>query len=515
MTMKARDYQEECCERILAAIAQGYKAILAVLFTGAGKTVVFSLLARMCSNSKVLVIAPLRELVWQCADTADRVTGERAGVEMADQWASWFGHRVTVACVKSLLAGKTKRYKRFLGHRLIIVDEAHTQFSPAVLEMLREFQEHGGIVIGFTATPFRMDGKRLMDFYETVAFEYDLKRGIEDAWCLAPKAKTVRVESLDMSAVRVTGGDYAAGDLDLVLGASRQLHQMCLIVQKERVGSALAFLPGVRSAKALAELAESAYGMRAAFIVGNTAIQPDEERAMIINRYRAGEIDLLCNCQIATMGFDAPVTRTIFMFRPTKSRVLFKQVIGRATRPAPGDVDGREELTAPGIEGVAARMLSIASGTKPWFKVVDITGSVENQSIVTAVDMFAKDDEDGEVVARARQAAAENEDAESPEDLLAQAAEDVRKAKLIEEGLRAMKGQATGRLHGQDVEIGRKKCISEYRCPLRGRMAGRTMGELDDGYIDWALRQRGLKGWQRSFFQREKARRRSAAGHPG
>jgi superfamily II DNA or RNA helicase len=511
--MKARDYQEECCERILAAIAQGAKAILAVLFTGAGKTVVFSLLARMCSNSKVLVIAPLRELVWQCADTADRVTGEYTEVEMANQWAGSYGGRVVVACVKSLLAGKEKRYKRFLGYRLIIVDEAHTQFSEAVLAMLRDFQAHGGIVIGFTATPFRMDGRRLMDFYETVAFEYDLKRGIEEGWCLSPRAKVVRVDGLDTKNVKVTGGDLSAGDLDLVLGAARPLHQMCLIVQKERVGAALAFLPGVRTAMSLAELAQNAYGMRAAYIVGDTRIQSDDERNLVINRYRNGEIDLLCNCQIATMGFDAPVTRTVFMFRPTRSRVLFKQVIGRATRPAPGDVDGRDELSAPGMEGVAARLLSIASGDKPWFKIVDITGTTEDHSIVTAVDMFAKDDEDKEVVIRARKRAEEG-DAEDPGDLLAQAADDVRKAKLLEESLRGMTGQATGTLHGHDVElVGKKKCISEYRCPLRGRNAGRRMGELDDGYIDWALRQTNIKGWQKSFFHREKARRRSLAGH--
>jgi len=513
--MKARDYQTECCERILAAIAQGARSMLAVLFTGAGKTVVFSLLARMCSNSKVLVIAPMRELVWQCATTADKITGETSQLEMSDQWANCYRGRVTIASRQTLLSGKTPRYKRFLGTRIVIVDEAHTQYSPAVLAMLREFQDHGGIIIGFTATPFRMDGKRLMDFYETVAFEYDLKRGIEDGWCLSPRAKIVRVDGLDTSQVKVTGGDFSASDLDLVLGASRPLHQMCLIVQKERVGAALAFLPGVRTAMSLAELARNAYGMRAEFIVGDTRIQSDDERNLIINRYRAGEIDLLCNCQIATMGFDAPVTRTVFMFRPTKSRVLFKQVIGRATRPAPGDVDGREELSAPGMEGVAARLLSIASGDKPWFKIVDITGSTEDHSIVTAVDMFAKDDEDKEVIARARGRAAEG-DAEDPGDLLAQAAEDVRTAKLLEEGLKAMRGTATGRLHGHDVELaGKKKCISEYRCPLRGRMAGRTMGELDDGYIDWALRQPNIKGWQKNFFQREKARRRASAGHPG
>lgn len=513
--MQARDYQEECCEKILAAIAQGYKAILAVLFTGAGKTVVFSLLARMCSNSKVLVIAPLRELVWQCADTADRVTGEYAEIEMADQWAGAYGGRVVIACSKSLLSGREKRYKRLLGVRLVIVDEAHTQYSPAMLAMLKDFQDHGGIVIGFTATPFRMDGKRLMDFYETVAFTYDLQKGMDDAWCLTPRAKVVRVSDLDLSGVRVVAGDYSASDLDTVLGASRPLHQMCLTIQRERVGAALAFLPGVKSAIALAEMAESSYGIKSAFIVGDSRIQPDDERNLVINRFRKGEIDLLTNCQIATMGFDAPVTRTIFMFRPTRSRVLFKQVIGRATRPAPGDVD-KPECLAPGLEGVAARLLSIANGTKPWFKHVDITGTIEDHSIVTAVDMFAKDDADPAVVRRARQIAAEGE-AENPDDMLAQAADDVRKAKLIEAGLKGMQGTASGRLHGHEVDLinGGKKCISEYRCPLRGRNAGKPMGELDDGFIDWALRQRTIKGWQRSFFSREKERRRVVARNPG
>ncbi len=502
--MKARDYQERCCAAILDGAARGLKAMLCVLFTGAGKTVIFSLLARLCHNSRVLVIAPMRELVWQCADTADRVTGEMADVEMGRTWA--MDGRVVVASRQTLLSGREKRYRRLLGVRFVIVDEAHTQFSGPVLKMLREFQEHGAIIIGFTATPFRMDGTRLLDFYEESVFDYGLQSGIDDGWCCSPLAKIVRCTALDLSQVGLSGGDYSAQDLETVIGASKQLHQFCLTIQRERVGSAIAFLPGVRSARALAEMAERQYGMRAAWICGNTWMQPEDERNLVINRYKKGEIDLLCNCQIATMGFDAPITQTVFMFRPTKSRVLAMQIWGRATRPLPGVVDGDLFLSTP-----AARRQAIAESAKPHFRIIDVTDSTSHHSIVTAVDMFAKD-APPEVVQRARQRAEEG-DAQDPADLLAQAADDVRKAKLIEDGLRAQRGQADGRLHSEEVQIGRKKEINEYKVPLRGRYQGLTMGEVPDDYIDWALRQPGIKGWQRSYFSREKSRRRAAVRH--
>jgi superfamily II DNA or RNA helicase len=502
--MKARDYQERCCNAILDGAARGLRAMLCVLFTGAGKTVIFSLLARMCSTSRILVIAPMRELVWQAADTADRVTGEMAEVEMGRAWS--MDGRVVIASRQTLLSGREKRYKRLLGVRFVIVDEAHTQYSEPVLRMLREFQEHGAIVLGFTATPFRMDGARLLNFYEETVFDYGLQAGIDDGWCVPPLAKIVRCTDLDLSKVGISGGDYSAQDLETVLGASRQLHQFCLTIQRERVGSSIAFLPGVRSARALAEMAERQYGMRAAWICGNEWMQPEDERNRIINLYKKGEIDVLCNCQIATMGFDAPLTQTIFMFRPTKSRVLAMQVWGRATRPLPGVVDGDLLLSTP-----AARKAAIAESAKPNFRIIDITDSTSHHSIVTAVDMFAKDVAP-EVVQRARQLAEEG-DAEDPGDLLAQAAEDVRKAKLIEEGLRAQRGQANGHLHSEEVQIGRKKDISEYKVPLRGRYQGKTMGEVPDDYIEWALRQPSIKGWQRAYFSRERTRRRAVIRH--
>lgn len=495
--MKPRDYQQRCVDSIIDSMAAGHKGILVEAFTGAGKTVIFSMLAKECCNSKVLILGHQRELVWQAADKIDRIVGEDAEVEMADMWSQ--GGRVTVACTPTIMRG---RHRRFLGHRIIIVDEAHRQMSEAMLRILREFQEHGGHVIGFTATPFRMDGKRLMSFYDHVAFSMGFQDGIGEGWCLPVRAKIVKCPFLDTRNVRVVGKDFSADDLDMILGCSKSLHQMCLTVQRERKGPSLAFLPKVNSAIALSQMAEREYGIRSAFVCGDTNVQPEEDRNRILNAFRRGEIDLLTNCQVAAEGFDAPAAQTVFMFRPTRSRVMALQIWGRVMRPLPGTVDG--------LETADERIAAIAESDKDHCRVIDITDALMDHSIVTAVDMFAKDDTCPEVRRIAREAAADADEPLDAEDLLTQAAEKLRKAKLLEEGLAALHGQASGRLEDKDVCVGiKKKCISQYKVPLRGRFAGRTMGELDDGYIDWAIK--ATNGWQRSYFVRERQRRRALA----
>ena len=511
--MRIRDYQQACVNAVVRALDKS-RSVLCCLFTGSGKTVVFAQIANTYPDARILVIVPMRELAWQGADVFHRWTGERPEMEMSEYRASdswWGGGRVVVASRQTLLSGRgSKRYERFLGFDIVIVDEAHTQYSEPVLAMLREFQAHGASVIGMTATPFRMDGRLLRDFYEEVAFDYGLKSGIDDAWCVPPVAKLVRCQDLDLRNVSVSGGDYSAADLELVMGCSRPLHQLCLTTQQERIGSTIVFLPGVQSARAFAEMAASQYGMKAAFICGNTFIQSENERNRIINQFRRGEIDVLANCQIATMGFDAPIARTVILGRPTKSRALWLQIVGRVTRAEPGALDG-DACHQPGPAGVEARRAAIAASGKPYFKIVDITDASASHSLRTAVDMFARDDCPKEVVKRARQLAEDGE--ANPEDMLAQAAEDIRKAKLVEEGLKAQRGRANGRLWGQDLELSGRKCVSQYKVPVKGPHSGKVMGEVPDAYIRWAVRQPWLQAWQRRIFKQERDRRAAAQRH--
>ena len=166
--VKLRDYQEQVVASVLGCMKQGFKSSLNAIFTGAGKTIIFSTLAKRIAG-RTLIIAPLRELVWQAADKARAIVGEDVDIEMAEYSAPSgddfiIPSKVVVACKQTLLSGRkdSKRYKKFTDFQLVIVDEAHMQCSEAVVEMLTYFQKQGAHVSGFTATPFRMDSKPML-----------------------------------------------------------------------------------------------------------------------------------------------------------------------------------------------------------------------------------------------------------------------------------------------------------------------------------------------------------------
>jgi len=160
-----RDYQTEVIESLLDAMRCGVKSALVGLFTGAGKTVIFSELANRIEG-RTLIIAPMRELVWQAADKVRQATDTDPDIEMADYVAErdYWPAKVVVASKQTLLSSRRgdKRYRRFDGFQLVIVDEAHLQCSDPVVEMLKFFQDQGAMVVGFTATPFRQDGRPML-----------------------------------------------------------------------------------------------------------------------------------------------------------------------------------------------------------------------------------------------------------------------------------------------------------------------------------------------------------------
>jgi len=164
--MKLRDYQDELVNENIAALEAGERSVLNHLFTGAGKTVCFVTMANRISG-RTLIICHLRELVWQTVNKVRELCESDPKVEMANYVSNekdMFPSKVVVASKPTLLSqrGGEHRYKRFRNIRLVIVDEAHLMCSPAVEEMLRWFQDQGAMVAGFTATPFRMDGKAML-----------------------------------------------------------------------------------------------------------------------------------------------------------------------------------------------------------------------------------------------------------------------------------------------------------------------------------------------------------------
>ena len=495
--MQLRDYQSTIVEENMQAKAEGAKSTLTGVFTGGGKTVMFVEMANR-TEGKTLIMPPLRELVWQAADKVREVIGMDPALEMGEYRYTeneWWSPKVIVGCKQTLIRG---RYKKFTDVSLVIVDEAHMQFSPACLEMFRWFNDRGAMVAGFTATPFRMDGTPMRDYYDREICNLDVQLAIANGWAAPPVWKLARVPDLDLSEVSVSGGDFNQAQLQHAVEKEANLHRIALITKEEMEGPTVVFTPSVASAKGVCHYLVNNYGIPAVYVYGT---QPEEERQEALRSFKNGQAKVLVNCQVVAVGFDFPPTATLILGRPTKSRSFWLQCVGRATRPLPGVVD--YEGSDP-----AGRIARIAASGKPRFKIVDCTDASLDHRLVTAVDMFVTADEDVKKVVK--KAAAQAEEPLTPEAMDALAQQELERrlaAQEIEARRKAMRGQAKGTVQGEFFEPGEgRRNAGTYMNPLKGKFAGRMMNTLPDWYLRWAST--STKGWVRNLFVRERERRR-------
>jgi superfamily II DNA or RNA helicase len=143
---------------------------------------------------------------------------------------------------------------------------------------------------------------------------------------------------------------------------------------------AIVFCASVPQAERMAEVLRRHPGVTAREVIGST---DDEERSEIVSDFKAGRIQFLCLCQIGTEGFDAPGVELVVMARPTKSQALYKQMLGRGTRPLPGLVDA--------YDTAEERRAAIANSRKPHMTVLDFVGVSGRHKLVSTLDVLAGD----------------------------------------------------------------------------------------------------------------------------
>lgn len=347
-----RPYQIEGVEAIERCLfEEHHKRTLAVLATGLGKTMIFSEVARreVAKGHRVLVVAHRTELLEQAAAKLGAL-GLDVGLEQARNFAG--GHSVVVASVQTL---RGKRLRRWSPDHfsLVIIDEAHHAAALSYRQILDRFRESR--VLGVTATPDRGDGKGLSALFGSVAYRMEIRDGIKGGWLAPVTATRVMVDGLDLSAVRITAGDFNQGELDLAMRAPEAVHGVAEPVVKLSGGrKTLLFSVTVEHARALANAINELAPNTATALDGTSS---REYRSDVLRRYKAGEIRVLVNCALFTEGFDAPETSCVAIARPTKSRALYTQMVGRGTRIAPGKSDclvidfagvaGRHSLVGP------------------------------------------------------------------------------------------------------------------------------------------------------------------------
>lgn len=329
--MELRPYQKEANQKIKEEWASGVNRTLLVLPTGLGKTVTFSDLTKdlVSQGERVLIMAHRGELLEQAADKLYKVTGLRAAVEKADQTAKNSFYSVTVGSVQTLM--REKRLEQFPKdyYDTIIVDEAHHVLASSYQKVFSYFDQ--AKVLGVTATADRTDKKNLGEFFETLAYEYTLPDAIKNKYLSPMKALTIPLK-IDLTGVSMSAGDFKASEVGSALDPYLyQIADEMLKHCKDR--KTVVFLPLVATSKKFRDILNEK-GFRAAEVNGDS-----KDRAEVLKDFDDGKYNVLCNSMLLTEGWDSPEVDCVIMLRPTKSRPLYVQCIGRGLRLAEGKED--------------------------------------------------------------------------------------------------------------------------------------------------------------------------------
>lgn len=310
-----------------------HPSTILVLPTGAGKTEIFvRVVDRYISRgTRAMVVAHRSELIGQAFDkiaARTSVSPWHLGVEMAGQHAADH-HRVVVASIQTLAS---KRLERFdpAEFGLLVVDECHHSSASTYRRVIDHFAAGGTKILGVTATPHRMDGKGMGEVFRSVAYVYEIADAVADGWLVPIAGKILLDESMDLSRVRTTAGDYNLGDL----GELMEREPAVALVAKGVVAEAgerptIVYAVTVAQAHAIAETINLLRPGAALAMDGGSS---DEERGRALKAFSRGEVQYLCNCALYTEGVDLPLAACIAVARPTKSKALYTQMLGRGLR---------------------------------------------------------------------------------------------------------------------------------------------------------------------------------------
>jgi len=336
---RLRDYQRECLEAIMAGYRSGVRRQLTCLPTGSGKTVIFAEFPRYFRmQNQMLVLAHRAELLEQACEKIRwanpdlKIAVEQAG-RVADPDCD-----VVVASVPTLGRRGSKRLQRLDPNRffLIVVDEAHHTTAVTYKRVLDYFgvfdADTPKLLVGFTATPKRGDGQGLDAVFQEIVFSRSLPEMIHAGY-LAPVA-AYRVETdIDLSRVKTHMGDFVTSHLSKAVNISpRNDLVVKVFCSKLKDRQTLCFCVDVAHTHSLAEAFNKA-GIPAAAVSGD---MDRAARVKVLEDFQAGRIQVLANCMVLTEGYDEPSVSGIILARPTKSALLYTQMIGRGTRLHPG-----------------------------------------------------------------------------------------------------------------------------------------------------------------------------------
>lgn len=377
-----RPYQKECVKSEFDAW-ESYQRNAIQLATGAGKSVIIAQTVKEWRErhpgSRVVFLVHRAEILKGCADTIAEQCPDATvrivdgGVKGPQRFKNLTAD-IVLFNTATLGVSKNAREKKNVRARnsdlmhsyltdvgLVVIDECHRATSPTAMDcltQLRVFEPDGPKLLGCTATLFRDDSGDLSDVFEYRSYSKGLVELISDGFLVPPRHLTAMVDGLDLTKVGSARTAESGGEMDLKASELAKVldesgaYGVVAEFTKRHAGDrkTLVFTPNVESAIKVAEEL-NARGFKAAALSGTTGAA---DRADIFKQLQFGDLQAIVNCQIATEGTDLPAVSCVVLARPTRSRSLYRQIVGRGVRLYTDPVTGKPKQDALIIDLVGA-----------------------------------------------------------------------------------------------------------------------------------------------------------------
>lgn len=322
-----RPYQQEFIDKVRDEFKNGFKRVVGVAPCGAGKTIMTGWMIReaLRRGKKSIFFVHRKELIEQTSKTFTAL-GIPHGIIAAGQEMRP-NIPVQIASVQTLV----RRLDYVPTPDFLICDECHHILANTYKRVIDAFPD--AFLLGVTATPMRTGGITLADIFQSMVESLSVNELI-NLGNLTRFEYIASDNAIDLSNVEVKFGEYNNEQLGRAMSGKNIIGD---IVTNYKIHaaekSAICYCVNVSHSKRVAQSFIDS-GIHAAHVDGET---PQDERSRIIEKFRRGDIQVLCNAELFGEGFDVPNCHAVILARPTKSLTLYIQQSMRALRPDPAD----------------------------------------------------------------------------------------------------------------------------------------------------------------------------------
>lgn len=330
-------HQNETIEKARASLRKHQSTII-LSPTGSGKTQMAASMIGNCHNKghNVIFMCHRKELVFQTGVTFEKHQIPHTFIAAGKHYNPRM--RVVIASVGTLV----NRLDKIKPPKLLVIDECHHTNSASFAKCFNWAKKHGAKIIGLTASPYRLSGEGLGEYFE------DMVEGPNPKWLMSninprtgltylSKFRAFAPSAPDLSKIHMQGGDFKNDELEAIMSGKAILSGCVGHWKKYAYGKrTIGFAVSINHSKLLVKEFNEA-GIPAVHVDGNT---PEEERKLAFINFAEGHIPILWNVGIASEGLDlsaiagkdVPI-EAVIQARPTQSLSMHVQQMGRALRP--------------------------------------------------------------------------------------------------------------------------------------------------------------------------------------